>query len=519
MSQPMELSSTPVREAIRLSSNHVGEAISRSNERPYAIRQANWDSELTIKTSRALRGGQPHASLMQFDNYAGLAELTEQHAAPDLAESTHDKSSHAFSRVHSTKPAEKKENHKAMLKVKTALGKNGTSQLTQADRRNHSEDQNQHNARGWARKDLDGIAEVDAEHEAEEATAQAFEQVAEQEAERDADQAFKEAAEQLAHQQGKRNDQLTHKQKNQDAAASRMLANAVNTHMKGSKQEPAVRPDEIAKVLSLGGNAAKAIAGAPIEEERETKEASRQKKSVVQPAAGLSPESLGTADDAPTFWDSNELEAHLDKQKKQDYLETEWPFGGLFHHGNKSSGNSSDSSTNSSSNSTSSSSLTTSEEGDGSQETNSTSSDNSTSSTNSSDLMGPSNSSISSSASNASSSNNASTALLEVHIAESSLGGLCRVGAHDGAEDDQGIAEVGAPCLFGLVEEDEGRHCIRGRRYGQHGWCYTKADLSSWGPCAAGCPQPSQARLLQDDSQSDVRIAARLKHVLDGWHH
>jgi len=243
-----------------------------------------------------------------------------------------------------------------------------------------------------------------------------------------------------------------------------MLANAVNTHMKGSKQEPAVRPDEIAKVLSLGGNAAKAIAWAPIEEERETKEASRQKKSVVQPAAGLSPESLGTADDAPTFWDSNELEAHLDKQKKQDYLETEWPFGGLFHHGNKSSGNSSDSSTNSSSNSTSSSSLTTSEEGDGSQETNSTSSDNSTSSTNSSDLMGPSNSSISSSASNASSSNNASTALLEVHIAESSLGGLCRVGAHDGAEDDQGIAEVGAPCLFGLVEEDEGRHCIRGRR-------------------------------------------------------
>lgn len=53
-----------------------------------------------------------------------------------------------------------------------------------------------------------------------------------------------------------------------------------------------------------------------------------------------------------------------------------------------------------------------------------------------------------------------------------------------------GNAADGSPCVFGVDERDEGKHCIDigGEEYGSHGWCYTDREKSEWGSCSEKCP-------------------------------
>eukprot|EP00927_Polykrikos_kofoidii_P042631 TRINITY_DN3665_c0_g2_i1.p1 TRINITY_DN3665_c0_g2~~TRINITY_DN3665_c0_g2_i1.p1 ORF type:complete len:551 (+),score=118.06 TRINITY_DN3665_c0_g2_i1:75-1727(+) len=47
----------------------------------------------------------------------------------------------------------------------------------------------------------------------------------------------------------------------------------------------------------------------------------------------------------------------------------------------------------------------------------------------------------------------------------------------------------GTPCVFGVVNEDEGAHCIYDEgMYGSLGWCYTSENKTSWGACSENCP-------------------------------
>jgi hypothetical protein len=46
----------------------------------------------------------------------------------------------------------------------------------------------------------------------------------------------------------------------------------------------------------------------------------------------------------------------------------------------------------------------------------------------------------------------------------------------------------GDSCVFGVDQEDEGAHCIPDFSYGPYGYCYTKADKSTWGKCRESCP-------------------------------
>lgn len=62
---------------------------------------------------------------------------------------------------------------------------------------------------------------------------------------------------------------------------------------------------------------------------------------------------------------------------------------------------------------------------------------------------------------------------------------------------DTCITKDGAPCIFGLDERDENGHCIPDTgEYGAFGWCYTKADKSSWGSCGESCPYFGQEKVL-----------------------
>jgi hypothetical protein len=60
-----------------------------------------------------------------------------------------------------------------------------------------------------------------------------------------------------------------------------------------------------------------------------------------------------------------------------------------------------------------------------------------------------------------------------------------------------GNAHPGTECLFGIVAEDEGSHCIYDNgKYGAFGWCFTDADKKEWGSCAESCPSSGNAKVL-----------------------
>lgn len=57
-------------------------------------------------------------------------------------------------------------------------------------------------------------------------------------------------------------------------------------------------------------------------------------------------------------------------------------------------------------------------------------------------------------------------------------------------------AKDGSACVFGLDVRDENTHCIPDFEYGSFGWCYTKADMSTWGSCQSTCPLFGPERVL-----------------------
>jgi hypothetical protein len=55
----------------------------------------------------------------------------------------------------------------------------------------------------------------------------------------------------------------------------------------------------------------------------------------------------------------------------------------------------------------------------------------------------------------------------------------------------------GKQCVFGVDARDEGRHCVPELDYGPFGWCYTKVDMTTWGPCSDSCPLSGRFGVLQ----------------------
>jgi hypothetical protein len=60
-----------------------------------------------------------------------------------------------------------------------------------------------------------------------------------------------------------------------------------------------------------------------------------------------------------------------------------------------------------------------------------------------------------------------------------------------------GNAPPGTKCLFGIVGEDGGSHCIYDNgKYGAFGWCFTSNDKKEWGSCTQTCPTAGNAKVL-----------------------
>lgn len=77
------------------------------------------------------------------------------------------------------------------------------------------------------------------------------------------------------------------------------------------------------------------------------------------------------------------------------------------------------------------------------------------------------------------------------------------------------VAAEGTPCVFGVVEEDGGRHCVHGSgSLSTLDWCYTKADRSEWGSCGDDCPLQSTA--LQLGIALD-RVQGKLRNLLKSY--
>lgn len=65
-------------------------------------------------------------------------------------------------------------------------------------------------------------------------------------------------------------------------------------------------------------------------------------------------------------------------------------------------------------------------------------------------------------------------------------------------------APEGTPCIFGVVDKDEGSHCVHDDgKHGSFGWCYTKRDKTQWGSCSESCPLFGTATIF----------AHRIEHV------
>jgi hypothetical protein len=59
------------------------------------------------------------------------------------------------------------------------------------------------------------------------------------------------------------------------------------------------------------------------------------------------------------------------------------------------------------------------------------------------------------------------------------------------------VSSVGATCIFGVDDRDEGYHCIYSDGdYGSNGWCYTDVNRESWGSCTSSCPLYGKEKVL-----------------------
>jgi len=53
--------------------------------------------------------------------------------------------------------------------------------------------------------------------------------------------------------------------------------------------------------------------------------------------------------------------------------------------------------------------------------------------------------------------------------------------------------------VFGVDIRDEGAHCIMDDiKYGTFGWCWTNAQMDSWGSCNETCPLFGPLKVLED---------------------
>jgi hypothetical protein len=65
------------------------------------------------------------------------------------------------------------------------------------------------------------------------------------------------------------------------------------------------------------------------------------------------------------------------------------------------------------------------------------------------------------------------------------------------ATEPIGNAKPGTKCLFGIVAEDEGSHCVFDHgKYGAFGWCFTDAETKEWGSCSETCPTAGNSKVL-----------------------
>lgn len=70
----------------------------------------------------------------------------------------------------------------------------------------------------------------------------------------------------------------------------------------------------------------------------------------------------------------------------------------------------------------------------------------------------------------------------------------------------------GKQCVFGVDARDEGIHCVPELDYGQFGWCYTKTDMTAWGPCSARCPLSGRFGVLQRKMKD---VSGQIKELQD----
>jgi len=74
----------------------------------------------------------------------------------------------------------------------------------------------------------------------------------------------------------------------------------------------------------------------------------------------------------------------------------------------------------------------------------------------------------------------------------------------------------GTPCVFGVDSRDEGSHCIHETAYGSNGWCFTSADLSSWGSCGDSCPLFGPNKILGAKIDSVAKQIGNLTDKVGG---
>jgi hypothetical protein len=77
--------------------------------------------------------------------------------------------------------------------------------------------------------------------------------------------------------------------------------------------------------------------------------------------------------------------------------------------------------------------------------------------------------------------------------AELAFSGSCYIRT----EEPIGNAAPGTKCIFGIVSDDEGSHCIYDNgKFGAFGWCFTSVDKKEWGSCTQTCPTAGNAKVL-----------------------
>jgi len=78
-------------------------------------------------------------------------------------------------------------------------------------------------------------------------------------------------------------------------------------------------------------------------------------------------------------------------------------------------------------------------------------------------------------------------------------------------------AQPGTPCLFGVDDRDEGKHCIEASgAYGAFGWCWTTRERGAWGSCNEDCPLFGRAEKLAKKLDTVEDVVKRIVQHMDG---